>query len=75
MKLKISLSSSILIVDREGNPTLDVCFLFFIFEKGINKNLKKNYKYPLQVLMIYGITILDRKMKLKLNKILGGFLL
>ena len=50
-------------------------FSFFIFEKGINKKLKKNYKYPLQVLMIYGITILDRKMKLKLNKILGGFLL
>ena len=57
-------------------------FSFPIFINGItekqrrNKNhFKKNYKYPLQVLMIYGITILDRKMKLKLNKILGGFLL
>lgn len=50
-------------------------FSFFTFEKGTNKNLKRNYKYPLQVLVIYGITILDRKMKLKLNKILGGFLL
>jgi len=73
LKLKISLSSSILIVDREGNPTLDVCLLFLL--KGINENLKGNYKYPLKVLMIYVITILYRKMKLKLYKTLGGFLL
>ena len=51
---------------REGNSSLDDCLLFIILNREIIRSkieniniLKKNHKYPLQVLAIYDITILD----------------